>query len=134
MNQLAVLSSAPSYSSPIFLLKVIKEAGPFDTAQSTTQSFNEFRQGKGTLSRLSYEFYSWPLGNMYCGHMFTQTSFWSDCETMHLRLGLEHVCQDSSPSQTQIWTRTRPKPTVFQLRSHTWLQDLMKLRFLMSHR
>ena len=31
-------------------------------------------------------------------------------------------------------TRTQPKPTVFQLRSHTWFQDLMKLRFLMSHR
>ena len=30
--------------------------------------------------------------------------------------------------------QTRPKPTVFQLRSHTWFQDLMKLRFLMSHR
>ena len=32
---------------------------------------------------------------------------------MQLRLGLE--------------------PTVFQLRSHTWSQDLMKLRFLKSH-
>ena len=30
-------------------------------------------------------------------------------------------------------TQTQPKPTVFQLRSHTWFQDLMKLRFLMSH-
>ena len=26
-----------------------------------------------------------------------------------------------------------PNPTVFQLRSQTWFQDLMKLRFLMSH-
>ena len=33
-------------------------------------------------------------------------------------------------ARTQTW----PKPTVFQLRSHTWFQDLMKLRFLMSHR
>ena len=32
---------------------------------------------------------------------------------MQLRLGLE--------------------PTVFELRSHTWSQDLMKLRFLMSY-
>ena len=31
-------------------------------------------------------------------------------------------------------TQTRPKPMVFQLRSHPWFQDLMKLRFLMSHR
>ena len=30
-------------------------------------------------------------------------------------------------------TRTWPRPTVFLLRSHTWFQDLMKLRFLMSH-
>ena len=30
-------------------------------------------------------------------------------------------------------TRTWPKPIVFQLRPHTWFQDLMKLRFLMSH-
>ena len=38
---------------------------------------------------------------------------------------------DLSPSAA---TRTQPKLTVFQLRSHTWFQDLMKLRFLMSHR
>ena len=31
-------------------------------------------------------------------------------------------------------TQTQPKPMVFQLRSHTWFQDLMKLRFLISHR
>ena len=37
-------------------------------------------------------------------------------ETVHLRLGLE-------PGQNPV----------FQLRSHTWLQVLMKLRFLMSH-
>ena len=30
-------------------------------------------------------------------------------------------------------TQTQPKPTVFQLRSHTWFHDLVKLRFLMSH-
>ena len=49
--------------------------------------------------------------------------------------------QDSNPAKTLIraWTqmagtRTRPKPMVFQLRSHTWFQDLMKLRFLISHR
>ena len=32
-----------------------------------------------------------------------------------------------------IKTETLPKPIVFQLRSHTWFQDLMKLRFLISH-
>ena len=26
------------------------------------------------------------------------------------------------------------EPTVLELRSHTWSQDLMRLRFLMSHR
>ena len=55
--------------------------------------------------------------------------------------------RDSNPAKTLIgtWThtagtrthvagiRTGPKPTVFQVRSHTWFQDLMKLRFLMSH-
>ena len=30
-------------------------------------------------------------------------------------------------------TRSQPTPTVFQLRSHTWFGDLMKLRFLTSH-
>ena len=47
---------------------------------------------------------------------------------------------DSNPAKTltRTWThtagtRTWPKSTVFQLRSHTWFQDLMKLRFLMSH-
>ena len=55
---------------------------------------------------------------------------------MHLRLELEPTCWDSNPAKTltgtqthAAGTRTRPKPTVFQLRS----QDLMKLRFLMSH-
>ena len=48
---------------------------------------------------------------------------------------------DSNPAKTQIgtWTHlastwTWPQPTVFKLRSHTWFQDLMKLRFLLSHR
>ena len=45
---------------------------------------------------------------------------------------------DSNPTKTQIGTRshvarTWPKPTVFQVRSHTWFQDLMKLRFSTSH-
>ena len=31
------------------------------------------------------------------------------------------------------WDSTQSKPTVFQLRSCIWFQDLMKLRFLMSH-
>lgn len=62
VNQLAVLSREPSYSSPTFLLKVIKEVGPLDAIQGTTHSFSGIRQGKGTLSRLSYEFYSWALG------------------------------------------------------------------------
>ena len=45
-----------------------------------------------------------------------------------------------NPNKTQcgtlthmIKTQTLPKPMVFQLRPHTWFQDLMKLRFLMSH-
>ena len=41
------------------------------------------------------------------------------------RMGLEPTQPELEPSQ---------KPTVFQLRSHTWFEDLMKLRFLMSHR
>ena len=48
---------------------------------------------------------------------------------------------DSNPAKTLIetWTHmagtwTRPKPAVFQLRSCTWFQDLMKLMFLMSQR
>ena len=60
---------------------------------------------------------------------------------MHLRLGLEPMCQDSNPAKTLIGTqthaagtRTQLEPTVFQLGSHTWSWDLMKLRFLMSHR
>ena len=41
-------------------------------------------------------------------------------------------------SQIRTWTHgvgiwTQPKPLVFQLRSQTWLQDQMKLRFLISH-
>ena len=50
-------------------------------------------------------------------------------ETAHLRLGLE-------PSHTSDGTQTQPKfrlglePPVFSLKSHTWSQDLMKLRFL----
>ena len=83
---------------------------------------------------------------------------WSPAETVHLRLRLEPTrpglrpgqnphwdsnphCWYSNPAKTQTGTRThavgtqtRPKPTVFQLRSHIWFQDLMKLRFLMSHR
>ena len=38
----------------------------------------------------------------------------------------EHAC-------THAGTQTQSKPTVFQLRSCIWFQDLMKLRFLMSH-
>ena len=72
-------------------------------------------------------------------------------ETMHLRLGLKPSQnsdwdlnprgRDLNPAKIRIgtWTHeagtwTWPKPTVFQLRSHTWFQNLMKLRFLMSHR
>ena len=53
-------------------------------------------------------------------------SWWNRREggkTVHLRLGLKPLCQDLNPA----------KPMVFQLRSHTWFQDLTKLRFLMSH-
>ena len=38
-------------------------------------------------------------------------------ETIYLRLGLEPTCWDSDPAKT----------------NGTWFQDLMKLRFLMSH-
>ena len=48
---------------------------------------------------------------------------------------------DSNLAKTQLGTLTRvaraqtqPKPnSVFQLRSQTWFQDLMKLWFLMFH-
>ena len=80
---------------------------------------------------------SWELESKWVTGCF---SGWSGCETMYLRLGLEPTCWDSNPAKTLIgtWTheagtQTRPKPTVFQLRSHTWFQDLMKLTFLMSH-
>ena len=39
------------------------------------------------------------------------------------RLTLTYTSRDSNPA----------KPTLFQLRSQTWFQDLMKLWFLMSH-
>ena len=71
-------------------------------------------------------------------------------ETIYLRLGLETMCWDSSPAKTQfgtwnhmIRTWTQPKPCLGlgptglglnQAKTHsTWPQDLMKLRFLMSH-
>ena len=50
------------------------------------------------------------------------------------------MCWDSKPAKTLIGTRTheartqtQPKLMVFQQRSHTLFQDLMELRFLMSH-
>ena len=46
----------------------------------------------------------------------------------HVKLFTSH--QDLSPCAR---TQTQPKPTVFQLRSQTCFQDLMKLRFLVSH-
>ena len=52
------------------------------------------------------------------------SNYVSTIEPINLRLGLESRCQDSGLA----------KPTVFQLRSQTWFQDLRKLRFLMSHR
>ena len=62
-------------------------------------------------------------------------------ETVYLRLGLEPMCWDSNLSKTQLgiltpgaWAQTQPKlNSVFQLRSQTWFQDLMKLWFLMFH-
>ena len=45
-------------------------------------------------------------------------------ETVHLRLGLEPMRPGLEHSQNPV----------FQLRSQTWFLDLMKLRFLMSHR
>ena len=51
------------------------------------------------------------------------------------------MCQGLSPAKAQYGTQThlagtqtQPKPTVFQPRSHTKFEDLMKLRFFMSHR
>ena len=62
-------------------------------------------------------------------------------ETVYLILGLKSVYWDSNPVKTLpgTWTHvaatwTGPKPMVFQLRSQTWFQDLMNLRFLISHR
>ena len=47
--------------------------------------------------------------------------------------------QDSNLIKTQLGalthmarTQMQPNPTVFRLGSHAWLQDLLKLRFLMS--
>ena len=36
-------------------------------------------------------------------------------------------------SSETVQPRLGLEPTVFKLRSHTWSQDLMKLRFFMSH-
>ena len=43
------------------------------------------------------------------------------------------MCQNSILAKTQFGTQSQPKPVVFQLRSQTWFQDLMKLWFLISH-
>ena len=49
------------------------------------------------------------------------------------------LCNSDWDLNPQAGTRTQPKPRlgleppVFQLRSHTWSQDLMKFRFLISH-
>ena len=43
-------------------------------------------------------------------------------------------CEPQTGTWThEAWTQTWPKSMVFWLRSHSWFQDLMKLRFLMSH-
>ena len=55
-------------------------------------------------------------------------------------IGTQLMCGDSNPARTQFRTQThivrtwnQPNPTVFQLRSHTWFQGLMKLRCFMSY-
>ena len=40
-------------------------------------------------------------------------------------------CARTRTHMARTWAQ--PKPTVFKLRSHTWFQDLMKLRFLIPH-
>jgi len=40
-------------------------------------------------------------------------------------------CARTRTHMARTWAQ--PKSMVFQLRSHTWFQDLMKLRFLISH-
>ena len=61
-------------------------------------------------------------------------------EAIYLRLRFESMSWDSNPAKTQFGTQihvagtwTQPKPMVFPLRSQTGFQDLLKLRFLMSH-
>ena len=78
---------------------------------------------------------SWLWAQFYLGRLETR-----GIETVHLRLGLQLMCGHSNPDRTQFRTQThvaktwtQPKPTVFQLRSHTWFQGLMKLRCLMSY-
>ena len=54
-------------------------------------------------------------------------------KTVHLRLGLEPGQHPAWGSNSRGWYLIQPKPMVFQLRSQTWFQDLLKLRFLVSH-
>ena len=54
---------------------------------------------------------------------------------------LHHAGEDTQDWDLNPWAwnsaqpklRLRPDPTVFQLRSHAWSQNLIKLRFSMSH-
>ena len=43
------------------------------------------------------------------------------------------LCTSDWDLNLLVRTHTQPKSMVFQLRSHTWFQHLMNLRFLMSH-
>ena len=89
------------------------------------------------------------MGSQRVGHNWvTFTSVhWFKANKHELLRGWNHSSQngtwtmwwDSNPAKTQLGilthmtgTWTWPKPTVFQLRSDAWFQDLMKLRFLMS--
>ena len=50
-------------------------------------------------------------------------------------LGLEPMCWDSNPAKTLLGTWTSIGLGLNRAKTHsTWLQDLMKLRFLVSHR
>lgn len=59
------------------------------------------------------------------------------CRVGNHSAGLEGtVGLDQNPAQTLLgpnpcsWDLNQPKHTIFQLRSHAWFQDLMKLRHL----
>ena len=55
-------------------------------------------------------------------------------ETVYHRLGLEPTCLGLEPSQNPAWDSNPSGWNSNPAKTHsTWFQDLMKLRFLMSH-